>query len=787
MPGRPGSSGGAGAGAGAGAAGGGGGGGGGGAAAAASASAAACAANTADRPSQALLQEAAALARAAGLTYRPGSAVAAIEAVAARHAQGAEPGPRSPAPPQRPRTAAQPQRPRRTAGRARPSSAGLGPACVVRWSADDAPPPPPPPPPPPQPPAPAAAVDGAGRAGGCGGGDAAAAGLPPGSALIIGADPGSADERRRFPHFHAHVAKLGGGLLASGPAASAALSVDAVRWGWPARGATAAAAAADDPHRTGRRRPHSAAAAAAAAVVRGPAADGPPARASRRRPQSAAAAGCSGAGGWPAVGCASVFGPQPQPRPVRLREPPVPSWLVPRVVEPLGAGTNGTAGLEAAEGGSGGGGSGVVNAAATAARESGKGPATAGASEARPWTASGGSSWAAQQHRPSTTSSVAARPSCPASGIAAGTGGWGWAADGTGAAAAAAAVRRRRPPSPPQAGGASDAEAEWPAVRLSASAGSGGQHPRLEGLALWARLPLPGREPVGREGLRDIASALEAVLAEAGAPAPPLRAPCDAAAPWSAAEQASALVRPELLVWDRLLSELARQASVECAPRGALLARALGRVQGLLADALRCCDAVWRGAGEGRAEAARLRAELSEARASEAAADNAATRRALAASQRDLESLTERMRRGRWSAISSEVDAARARLGARFEAELAAAAGAARRRGAAALAELREAAVAAAARACGADAAAGIEAELAELEGQLLGEAASPGGPAAASDGAETARSDSNAAAGTEPAVLPPQPPDAAPGPASQQQQQPHPQPHPHQQSSVED
>lgn len=72
-------------------------------------------------------------------------------------------------------------------------------------------------------------------------------------------------------------------------------------------------------------------------------------------------------------------------------------------------------------------------------------------------------------------------------------------------------------------------------------------------------------------------------------------------------------VRPELAIWDRLLLELCRQSSVECAPRGALLRRAVARQRALLGDALRCCDALWEGVSAVAAAGAQQRARLEAA------------------------------------------------------------------------------------------------------------------------------------------------------------------------------
>ncbi len=128
---------------------------------------------------------------------------------------------------------------------------------------------------------------------------------------------------------------------------------------------------------------------------------------------------------------------------------------------------------------------------------------------------------------------------------------------------------------------------------------------------------------MGRSGLRAIAGALEAALVEAGAPVAQLRPPAVEAAGsaggdaggalqhWSAVEQ----VRPEVVVWDRLLQEVCRQVSTNCAPRGALLSRAVARQQQLLSQALCCCDGLWRGTKGWRGEVAAGRAALERAEA----------------------------------------------------------------------------------------------------------------------------------------------------------------------------
>jgi len=251
--------------------------------------------------------------------------------------------------------------------------------------------------------------------------------------------------------------------------------------------------------------------------------------------------------------------------------------------------------------------------------------------------------------RPST-SAVAARTGRPAT---AGVGGWGWAASISEACENAAATAaptplmwappgfdlrgsssRQRSPSP--GGGTAGL------LDKAAQLDTGSSLHAL--LMLWSRLPLPGREPVGREGLVEITAALDAALAEAGAPAPPLHAPSSglntasnaddagsgtaavvaAAAALAEEEQehakwsAAAQLRPELVVWDRCLRELCRQISVECTDRGALLMRAVLRQRQLLSDALRCCEELWGGAAAGRREVAAGRLALAEVEAERA-------------------------------------------------------------------------------------------------------------------------------------------------------------------------
>lgn len=86
--------------------------------------------------------------------------------------------------------------------------------------------------------------------------------------------------------------------------------------------------------------------------------------------------------------------------------------------------------------------------------------------------------------------------------------------------------------------GEAAATAGWPASPLTpltlgmTRLGSGGPLSPLEvreaPLGLWARIPLKGREPMGREGLVALAAALDAALLEAGAPLPPLALPATA-------------------------------------------------------------------------------------------------------------------------------------------------------------------------------------------------------------------------------------------------------------------
>jgi len=96
-------------------------------------------------------------------------------------------------------------------------------------------------------------------------------------------------------------------------------------------------------------------------------------------------------------------------------------------------------------------------------------------------------------------------------------------------------------------------------------------------------------------------------------------------------------------------------------------------------------------------------------------ADNAGLRRTLSSTQHELESLQERMRRGRWNLLSSELEEARQQLEVRLQADLQWQVGRAVQQHRASLSSVVDAAVAAVAQAAGADAAAKVEEQLRQL------------------------------------------------------------------------
>jgi hypothetical protein len=379
------------------------------------------------------LRDAGVLARRVGLTYRPGSAAAAVEA-SKRGADegGAAAAPAPPAGRQRQPTAPWGARPG-SAGAARPRQAAPRP-----------------------PPRRAAARSASARP---------ASQMPAPSAPLAGApsDDGEqqqwldtqADEAARFPHFHS----------------------------WThAHGAAQPPASGDTPGRAAAREP-------------GAADAGAPLAAARVRPGSPSRP-CSGGSATSSAAAQHWRGAaeqqQGRPRTSRGRPlkpplaahaaPAVPPWLRPR--------------LEAAHG-SGAGGDSTQRPGQLCRSDM-------GASAWSCWTPPG----QAANKGPSACASPL--PACGAEGLQ------------TRRHAADAALLA--------------AHAAWPGVdEGSEGGGSGGSAP----LALWERLPLRGREPMGRAGLQALAVELDAVLAEAlqgpeaGSPA----SSNDPAAAYSAADE----------------------------------------------------------------------------------------------------------------------------------------------------------------------------------------------------------------------------------------------------------